>query len=254
MISSTGSPVTSASSPIRRPGRIASASFAWLGLRRSSSSGKDGRGLSTRRVPTIGPTAMSTCSCGAKRVTPVRMSCGTLTLSDEAPCADSSKRRSSPSFQAKRSSSFLARFCCRMRNSSTGVTSSLSSSTSPIGTPRAADFERRGGGELLLAELALQHHVAAEGLVRQVGAAVDRHAVLQPDAFPYLSAAQLQHQRVALLGMGQQQRREGHVDQTAFAKLCDFQQLPRRRNQGLEANPPLHDLSTVKVCRRAFWH
>ena len=84
---------------------------------------------------------MSTSSWGANRVTPVRMSCGTFTLSDDSELGGSSSQRNSPSFQVKRSSSFFARFCCRMRKRSTAVTSPCSSSTSPRGTPRAADFD-----------------------------------------------------------------------------------------------------------------
>ena len=63
-----------------------------------------------------------------------------------------------------------------------------------MGTPRAAE-RREAVVEVLLAELALDDHVAAEGLVDEVGAAVDRHAGFEDDPLPDLAAADLQHRR-----------------------------------------------------------
>ncbi len=94
-------------------------------------------------MPTSGATDMSTSSWGASLPTPVRMSCGTFTLSDDAEAGASSSQRNSPSFQVNRSSSFLARFCCRMRKRSTAVTSPFSSRISPNWTPRAAERDRQ---------------------------------------------------------------------------------------------------------------
>jgi hypothetical protein len=71
------------------------------------------------------------------------MSCGTLTLSDDSGAGDSSSQRKSPSVQVKRSSSFFARFCCKILNRSAAVTRPRSRSTSPKGTPRAAARERQ---------------------------------------------------------------------------------------------------------------
>jgi hypothetical protein len=94
-------------------------------------------------LPTSDATDMSTSSWGAKRVTPVRMSCGTFILSEDSEAGASSSQRNSPSLQVKRSSSFLARFCCSSRKRSAGVTSPCSIRISPKGTPRAAERERQ---------------------------------------------------------------------------------------------------------------
>ncbi len=83
---------------------------------------------------------------------------------------------------------------------------------------------REAGREVFLAQLALDHHVTAEGLVREVGAAVHDDAVLEENPFPDLAPPHLQHQRVLAQGVSEEQGRDGDLGEAPLLQACDLLQ------------------------------
>src|SRR4029077_3773987 len=88
----------------------------------------------------------------------------------------------------------------------------------------------QAGGEVLVADLPLRHHVAAEGLVGEVRAAVDGDAVFEQDSFPDLPPPELEDERALVQGVGEEERREGDLQQAPLPQMGDLLQLGGRRN------------------------